>query len=91
MAWVDAKLSWADAVFDGDRLAALRAYRDALAAEMVRLQRNQSANEAAGRDFSMMGRELRLTLQEIAELDDVAVGDVVDELSRQRKQRRSGA
>ncbi|MEB3367406.1 hypothetical protein [Saccharopolyspora mangrovi] len=75
----------------GKRLEALEAYRDALAAEMERLRFSQSANEAAGRDFSIMGKELRQVMAEIDEIGGVAEGDLLDELSKRRSERRSGA
>jgi len=74
----------------GDRVKALEAYRDALAAEMVRLQHAQSANEAAGRDFSIMGKELRAVMAEITELTGVKESDEFDELKARRDARRSG-
>lgn len=80
-----------DVVSRGDRVASLRAMRDSLAAEMDRLQRSQSANEAAGRDYALMTKELSRIM---AELDEVGAGverDELDELRKRRDERRAGA
>lgn len=78
-----------DVVARGDRLESLRAMRDSLAAEMDRLQRSQSANEAAGRDYATMTKELSRIMAEIDEIGNVGEVDLLDELSKRRSERRS--
>ncbi|WP_017974356.1 hypothetical protein [Actinopolyspora halophila] len=72
----------------GDRLTALQAARDALAVEMARLQTHSLANEAAGRDFAVMTKELSRIMAEIDEIGGVTESDSVDELTQRRSQRR---
>lgn len=78
-----------DVVSRGNRLESLRAMRDSLAAEMDRLQRSQSANEAAGRDYATMTKELSRILAEIDEIGGVVENDSVDELTKRRDARRT--
>lgn len=80
-----------DVVSRGNRLESLRAARNSLAAEMDRLQRSQSANEAAGRDYAVMLKELRSVLAEIDEIGSGVERDELDELRKRRDERRAGA
>jgi len=76
-------------VSQGDRLSSLKAMRDALSVEMVRLQKYQTANEAAGRDFAVMTKELSRIMAEIDEIGGVAENDSVDDLTKRRNARRA--
>lgn len=78
-------------VSGGDRLASLQAARDALVTEMERLQDFQTANEAAGRDFAVMTKELSRIMAEIDEVGGTTEQDSVDELTKRRYDRRAGA
>lgn len=75
----------------GNRLQALQAARDALATEMERLQKHSLANEAAGRDFAVMTKELSRIMVEIEEITGVAEDDGLDELTARRRARRSNS
>lgn len=75
----------------GDELETLQAGRNMLAAEMDRLQSSQSANEAAGRDYAAMLKELRATMAEIRELGAGVEQDELDELRKRRDERRARA
>jgi hypothetical protein len=80
-----------EVVAQGDRLASLRKARDLLAAEMDRLQRSQSANEAAGRDYALMTKELSRIMAEIDEIGSGVEQDELDELRKRRDERRARA
>lgn len=80
-----------EVVSQGNRLASLCAIRDALSVEMVRLQKYQTANEAAGRDFAVMTKELSRIMAEIDEIGGITESDGLDELTKRRNDRRAGA
>lgn len=71
----------------GDRLQTLRTARDAIARQIDRLESNQSANEAPGRDIAVLTKELSRLMEELAELSPADHGDSVDDLTKKRERR----
>lgn len=69
------------AAASGDRVEALRASRDLLAARLA---------DCDGRGAAALAREFRETVRELASISAVA-GDEVDELAAARAARRGGA
>lgn len=79
-----------DKAHSGDRLETLRAARDSISRQIDRLESDQVANEAPGRDIAMLTKELSRLMAEIAELAPVKTDDEVDDLTKKREARRAG-
>lgn len=75
---------------EDDRLRTLYACRDAVARQIDRLESNQTANEAQGRDIAILTKELSRLMDQIAELSPVKLDDEIDDLTKKREARRAG-